>query len=101
MTLRNALIDRIIEMQLSDVLKNIRDESGKTQQQMADRIGVTKRSYISYEKGDTKISLDNFFILAVYCQFDIVRMITLQPRFAYLKNLKSSIKHIGNIKKTT
>ena len=40
-------------------LKELRKEKGLTQQELADKIGVTKRTYIYWEKGDDYYGTEN------------------------------------------
>lgn len=47
-------------------LKELRKEKGLTQQELADKIGVTKRTYIYWEKGDRVPKSDKAQRLADY-----------------------------------
>ena len=56
-------------MKLSERIQEQRIEKGKTQQEMADFLGVKIRVYQYYESGGRKASLDNLIVLADY--FDV------------------------------
>jgi len=42
----------------TDKMRYYREKAGKTQQQMADALGVTKSAYCHYENGKRKITID-------------------------------------------
>ena len=56
-------------MKLSERIQEQRKEAGKTQQEMADFLGVKIRVYQYYESGGRKPTLDNLIVLADY--FDV------------------------------
>ncbi len=56
-------------MKLSERIQEQRIEKGKTQQEMADFLGVKIRVYQYYESGGRKPTLDNLIVLADY--FDV------------------------------
>ena len=58
-----------IFMKLSERIQEQRIEKGKTQQEMADFLGVKIRVYQYYESGGRKPTLDNLIVLADY--FDV------------------------------
>ena len=49
---------------LSNNLKQLRKQSGKTQSQVAEELGITYQSYQAYELGITVPTLQNFIKLA-------------------------------------
>ena len=51
-------------LNLSTNLKQLRKQSGKTQKQVAEELGITYQSYQAYELGITVPSLQNFINLA-------------------------------------
>lgn len=56
-------------MKLSERLQEQRLKKGKTQQEMADFLGLKLRVYQYYESGDRKPVLENLIILADF--FDV------------------------------
>lgn len=56
-------------MKLSERLQEQRIKKGKTQQEMADFLGLKLRVYQYYESGDRKPILENLIILADF--FDV------------------------------
>lgn len=56
-------------MKLSERIQEQRKETGKTQQEMADFLGVKIRVYQYYESGGRKPTLDNLIVLADF--FDV------------------------------
>ena len=56
-------------MKLSERIQEQRKEAGKTQQEMADFLGVKLRVYQYYESGGRKPTLDNLIVLADF--FDV------------------------------
>ncbi len=56
-------------MKLSERIQEQRKEAGKTQQEMADFLGVKIRVYQYYESGGRKPTLDNLIVLADF--FDV------------------------------
>ncbi|MBE5737003.1 MAG: helix-turn-helix transcriptional regulator [Clostridiales bacterium] len=51
-------------LNLSVNLKQLRKQSGKTQKQVAEELGITYQSYQAYELGITVPTLQNFIKLA-------------------------------------
>lgn len=47
-------------------LKKIRKKSNKTQEEVAEYLGITKQAYFRYEKGSRRISLDTLIKLTEY-----------------------------------
>lgn len=56
-------------MKLSERIQEQRKKAGKTQQEMADFLGVKIRVYQYYESGGRKPTLDNLIVLADF--FDV------------------------------
>ena len=53
----------------SEQLRQLRKESGKTQQQVADGLGVTRQHYQKFEAGENLPNIENFIALADF--FDV------------------------------
>ena len=56
---------------IGDFLVDMRKRSGKTQQQVADRIGVNVTTLRDYERGTSDISAVNLFRIAAFCGYDL------------------------------
>ena len=52
------------------MLVDMRKKSGKSQQQMANHIGVSKRTYQGYEYNERDISAKDLFKLTQYCKYN-------------------------------
>ena len=48
----------------SERIRKLREETGMTQQAIADMLGVGQRTYCDYESGKTRIPVDRILILA-------------------------------------
>lgn len=57
-------------MEINELLIDMRKKSGKSQQQMADHIGVSKRTYQGYEYNERDISAKDLFKLTQYCKYN-------------------------------
>jgi transcriptional regulator with XRE-family HTH domain len=60
----------ISQRNILDKLRNIRKENKKTQEEVADFLGITKQAYFRYEKGTRRISLDNLLKITKYYNLD-------------------------------
>ena len=60
---------------IGDLLVDMRQRSGKTQEQMAKYIGVSTRTWQNYEQGVSKISAYDLFKVTVYCRYDLAGVI--------------------------
>ena len=60
----------ISQRNILDKLRNIRKENKKTQEEVADFLGITKQAYFRYEKGTRRISLDTLLKLTKYYNLD-------------------------------
>ncbi len=56
----------ISQRRILEELKKIRKKSNKTQEEVAEYLGITKQAYFRYEKGSRKISLDTLIKLTEY-----------------------------------
>ena len=58
-----------------DILKNLRERFGCTQQEVADGLYVSRQTYSSWECGRSEIPLSSFLQLAVFYNMDIEELI--------------------------
>ena len=56
----------ISQRSILEKLKKIRKQSNKTQEEVADYLGITKQAYFRYEKGTRKISLETLLKLTKF-----------------------------------
>ena len=56
----------ISQIGILEELKKIRKKSNKTQEEVAEYLGITKQAYFRYEKGSRRISLDTLIKLTEY-----------------------------------
>jgi transcriptional regulator with XRE-family HTH domain len=66
---------------IGDTLIDMRKRSGKTQQEIADKIGVNVKTLRDYEQGVSNISAKKLFQIIAFCQYDLVSIITNMDRF--------------------
>lgn len=59
----------ISQRSILEKLKKIRKQANKTQEEVANYLGITKQAYFRYEKGTRRISLDTLLKLTKY--FDL------------------------------
>ncbi|MCO7189623.1 MULTISPECIES: helix-turn-helix transcriptional regulator [unclassified Pseudoalteromonas] len=63
--------------------------AGKTQQQMADLVGISRDTYINYEKEVSKIPLEYFIVWSKACKIDFTSI------FRQLTDCKFSVEAKG------
>lgn len=56
-------------MEIKDILKNLREKEGLTQEQMAERVMVTRQAVSRWENGDTQPNTDTLRLLSR--EFDV------------------------------
>ena len=79
-------MNRLKELRLS---KEFKDKIGMTQQEIADEIGVTKRTYIYWEKGERQIKPEKAQLLADYFGVSVARLL------GYENNFIESVKNLS------
>lgn len=72
-----------------DDLKNMRLLAGKTQKQMADLVGISRDTYLNYEKEVSKIPLEYFVVWSKVCKIDFTSI------FKQLTDCKFSVQSKG------
>lgn len=77
-------------------LKELRQERKKTQEQLADEVGVTKRTYIYWEKGERQIKPDKAQKLADYFGVSVGYLLGYQDNFDYVS--KKVIQSLDKVK---
>lgn len=75
-------------------LKELRQERKKTQEQLADEVGVTKRTYIYWEKGERQIKPDKAQKLANYFEVPLWYLLGYDIADAFSK-LTKKLEDIG------
>ena len=53
-------------MKYNERIREIREDNSLTQQKIADRLHIGKRTYADYESGKTRIPVDSLLILAKF-----------------------------------
>ena len=56
-------------MEIGDFLKELREENELTQEQAAKRMGVSRRTYINYETGESSIKLTDILRFVRKCKY--------------------------------
>lgn len=67
-------------------LKQLRKEKGLTQQEVADEIGVTKRTYIYWENGENQIKANRADELADYFGVSVGYLLGYEPESEQVSN---------------
>ena len=67
-------------------LKQLRKEKGLTQQEVADEIGVTKRTYIYWENGENQIKANRASQLADYFGVSVGYLLGYEPESEQVSN---------------
>ena len=67
-------------------LKQLRKEKGLTQQEVADEIGVTKRTYIYWENGENQIKTNKASQLADYFGVSVGYLLGYEPESEQVSN---------------
>ncbi|RZM80360.1 XRE family transcriptional regulator [Pseudoalteromonas rubra] len=70
-------------------LKNMRLLAGKTQQEMADMVEISRDTFINYEKEVSKIPLEYFIVWSKACKIDFTSI------FRQLADCKISVASKG------
>ena len=85
--------NRLKELRLS---KEFKDKIGMTQQEIADEIGVTKRTYIYWEQGERQIKPDKAQQLADYFDVPVGYLLGYNDNIDYIskKTLKALDKFV-------
>ena len=63
-------------MDMGEILTDMRKVSGKTQKQIAEHLGISERSWQNYESGVSDIRAHDFFRVALFCQYDVLKVMT-------------------------
>lgn len=82
-------------MEICDQLIDMREKAGKTQQQCADHIGVSLRTYQYYEHGEKDISARNFFRLVQFCRYYAI-LNTLRKFIDFFGDRETALKGTGH-----
>lgn len=62
-------------MTIPKLLFKLRKEKQLTQQQLADRLFVSRQTYVAWEKGYSEITLVKFLLLPSIYEYDIVALV--------------------------
>lgn len=82
------------EYSLAENLYQCRKESGKTQKEIADYLGIKQAAYSKYEVGETEPKISTLLKLARYFEIDLNTLVGFSPLSPYEKAVKH-IKHIA------
>lgn len=56
---------------LHNVLRQLREEQGKTQHEIAEILGISQKTYCNYEKGNRRPDIETLIALADYFRVSI------------------------------
>lgn len=75
---------------MKDRIKMLREEHHLSQEQVAERMGVSLNSYGKLERGETKLTLEKLEQIANIFDMDIVELINSEDKISY------SVTHYGS-----
>lgn len=64
-------------MSISDSIRQIREQNDLSQEQVAERIGMSKNGYAKIERGESRITFERLKQIAVAFDMDIVDLVKL------------------------
>lgn len=82
---------REIRMDIKQLLKKYRNEAGMTQQEVADKIHVSRNTYTQYENGTRRIDIEMFV--------NITEALGVQLSFKEWKSIENKIKDLKEMKR--
>jgi transcriptional regulator with XRE-family HTH domain len=68
-------------VKIGDLLIDMRMQSGKTQKQIADRIGVNVKTLRDYEREESEIPAPKLLHVISFCRYDLVGIIKAFTKF--------------------
>ncbi|MFT4926235.1 MAG: DNA-binding XRE family transcriptional regulator [Phenylobacterium sp.] len=75
---------------LCETLVEMRKNSGRTQEQIAKRLGVSTKTWRHYEQGVNDIPATKLFLAISYCHYDFLAVLAnFMPRSQLIKIQKS------------
>lgn len=75
---------------MKDRIKLLREEHHLSQEQLAEKMGISSNSYGKLERGETKLTLEKLEQIANIFDMDIVELINNEDRISY------SVTHYGS-----
>lgn len=60
-------------------LRDVREDADKTQEEIAKILGIRQSDYGKYERGDNKMGIDKYIILAKYYNISIDYLVGIIP----------------------
>ena len=80
-------------------IKEIREREGFTQDQVASGVGISKRSYINYEKNETDIPFKKLQDIATFLKVDITELFESSKSASFVTKEKSNKNSNINLQK--
>lgn len=87
-------------MEQHELLRQVRELSGKTQEDCAEHLDISVQQYGKYERGTADISNRNFFLICKHCRYYPILDLLEGINYFFVKK-ENANKGTGNLKTTT
>lgn len=72
-----------LNREISSTLLKMRKSKGYSQQELADRLGIPRSTYATYEQGVRETSMEILMKVCDICGFDIAEVVEHLKRYAF------------------
>lgn len=83
-------------MKLHDKIRSVRNQNKLTQEQVAEKLGISTNGYSKIEKGQTKLSIERLQEIANIFDIDIIELINSDEKKVYVQFNENSNQHGHN-----
>jgi helix-turn-helix domain-containing protein len=83
-------------MNIQDKIRLLREQNEWTQEEMAERMEMSKNGYAKIERGESKLSLERLEKLASVLGVDIIELICREKSFVYWGDHSNNTNYYGN-----
>ena len=77
-------------MEQHDLLRQIREVAGKTQEECAEHLDISVQQYGKYERGKADISNRNFFLICKFCRYYPILNVLEGMNYFFVKKDKAN-----------
>jgi len=82
---------------LLEIITKARKEKKLTQQQLADKLGIVRKTYASYEANTSQITLEIFFRVLAILEIDVKDLFHTQPNISK-EDIDDLFNKVNNLK---
>jgi transcriptional regulator with XRE-family HTH domain len=76
-------------------IKELRDRAGYSQEEMAEKMGLSQSAYARFELSKTKIDLDRLESFAKQLNISLIDVITYPERYINIRDISKELKESG------